>query len=825
MMKPEEARQRILEIFRYLPFIKLEIDEVQNLAFPKLTLDDQRNLDDESDKEEHSETKKSEPKGKLNSPVLRLKDGLEQASNKLRFGATANEEWRDTILFSRDTVTRKSPNSRSSKGEPFWSEGDPINRSSSAFEDWFANTLLDRIQDGTRRHKVAITGAPGCGKSSLVKYAMSAFSADLEHRNIVFSRFEFLKFWDHWHVEGGDITVSLRHYMSFIHCRDLVLSYFFQFVGGNGFRLKRNFEQQVDLEQCLIHLAREMVINSGRDTEGIIGGDTDRDRDRKVKSSPEYLLLHHVVSSAQQGNAHLKDYLQGLRHSKRKSLIEVLWERRTLVTVFDGMDALNVEDAVQNTQKWTAIKEIILRRKDLSVPESFRQMGVAVKADSIVIMRRNTMAFLRNDPELEDPIGITRVYKVENIDGLSAIVSVVSRSTRFIGDAKDLSEDEKKKFVQAVVSISQRIFIAIARGHGPRVAASIIYGVFDGNLRELFDFISRSLSRYIDEVIALKDLDGEILFGDTATFVEEVERECTGYLRRKSYRIVEMLLFEGPSFENQLKLGGIRRTQMRVRKNRRAKGFVDNIFNYHEQGPMMNLDTHSLLEKIRVVQCLENANMTQAELEDALKNNFGYLPQDIYSLLMFLTKSNLIAAEITADPEDEDIYDFLYSSTVRSKLIMSSLIQNMAYLEHIFHKTKFPKKLIQHISDKPKDKVGAESWAARSLNNVFILLCYLRHVEQNAPSQQVANPELRVFDSMHESVSRSIAGIVDEAGLNKALDAQIDVDGELESEYSEGAADRIAPDAFVRLSSTYSVWKRGGCVPTSQRVQPLEPTR
>lgn len=813
-----DARSRILEIFDVVPVLKLTCAKVPEFTYPKMEARSQSvpAHDATLDYSSHKKRKKNASAG----PVEKLRDGIEEAAQKLRFGDTSNDDWKDLLLFSGDRLSSAKPFDKQRAAVAAWNEGEVINSSPDAFEDWFQNHFLEVVAaGGGERHSQALTGSPGSGKSTLIKYAMSHYSSHLDYLGIVMSRFEFLKFWADWHEIGEDISQSLRNYLSFIQCRDLVISHFFEFRNGNQLVIRPQFSDQENLEREVSGLATEMhlrarVLKLGHEPH-------DFEKARCV------MILSEAVARAKQNNSELMKWVRRLSVNDRILMINVLWGDKNLVTVFDGLDSLNVEDAFQETPEWEAVERIVFNRSNLCKPSIFREEGIAVKADSLIIVRKNTLALLKSKlREKRKRMGIARVHQVGSIDGFSAIVAVAARSCRFIPDVVDQDLEGQEAFVEAVVTVVQRTLLAISKRDGTDVATELVYGVFDGNLRELFAFVARIVHRSLNDMLGMNLIDGDTLFGSTAVLANRAVEVGDDYLEHKSYQIVEMFLYDGLRFENVLRTVGSRSKEFPsatgapvIQKNEQCHGYVDNLFTYHFRGPAENLDGHPLIEKIRVLQCLENQPLTGDELRAELQTRFGYEPPEFRTLLLFLLKSDLITAEIV--PVEDD-YDFRYRCTPRALLSMHSLIENLAYVENVFHRTRLPSDLIGHVSDPPKSETNTESWAARAINNAFILLCYLRHVEQNKAGGVSAGGEDQIFQRIHEGITRSVRRMLRVTPDGRRLNPPKDPDALKKFKSRELAAARIATDAHHLLSVTYSAWRSKTLVPPSQVINLLE---
>src|SRR6185436_6165741 len=136
----------------------------------------------------------------------------------------------------------------------------------------------------------------------------------------------------------------------------------------------------------------------------------------------------NCVADAEKGNHELMAYLKNIPHDQRMAMIGALWDEKCVVTIFDGMDSLKIEDAFQETDQWQAIKEIIRNRSSLSTPTRIRQRGVALENDSIIVIRKSTAALLEYRSKDFDQLGLQFYYHVAPINSRAAMVSVIRRA-------------------------------------------------------------------------------------------------------------------------------------------------------------------------------------------------------------------------------------------------------------------------------------------------------------------------------------------------------------------------------------------------------------
>lgn len=153
---------------------------------------------------------------------------------------------------------------------------------------------------------------------------------------------------------------------------------------------------------------------------------------------------------------------------------------------------------------------------------------------------------------------------------------------------------------------------------------------------------------------------------------------------------------------------------------------------------------------------------------------------------------------------------------------LESLIENLAYIENIFHKTRFPEELIAHVNDSVRGESKSEDWAARALNNVFVHLVYLRHVEAYPSGNVHAAKEDRIFGRIHEGISRSVLRMLRVDANGDPFPAPEEPEALKRFKEREAAATRIAVAAHHLLSVTYSNWRSKSLVPDKQVINLLE---
>lgn|GEM_PF-2987796 len=762
----ETPRTKLLRFIKEIPSLDPKRLAASELCYPKLS----RPGDEEAfiglpdiDIEELWEEIESEldddfrvrPKDHEDTeyPIERLFRGIRRAAEKSEFGKTTLERWHQTLIYSENNVKRLSSEKRFERiatTSTRYSDGIPINSSCSVANDWFTGTVIPEILDErVPKHSRAVVGGPGCGKSTIFKYLLSENAELIDRQNVVFSRFEFLKFWRRWRDQRETKERALEDYMSFIHSRDLFLHHFFTLVDGCRFepRWQFNSAEFRDAELRKLELAmKKHAPQFGLADEGDLR-----------------MLVQETFAQAALSNANLIEWLAKRSTAERKLLIAALWQEDVhLVTIFDGLDSLRVEDAFKDSKEWEAVDHIIRNRRYLSAPTELLDLGWLIKTDSIVVMRNNTAdAMEARYASKGEPLEFQKYFHLNNIHGLAAMVSIVTRAADLIPDVAKQSEKQKDVFVFNVMRVIQRTVLAIWRGHGPAVPSDLIYNFFDGNLRETFYFVARVMFWSVREMLKLGYLhDDEYFPAPTPKLVSALaSTRGNDFLHRKSYRVVELLLFrKGEWFENQAFILDTDDPMMedigvtkRIVGNARFYGEIDNIFNYTNDAHIANLDRHCMLEKIRIVQLCSQGSLSFRELEAALNREFGFVVSDLKLLVRFLQKTDFLTSEVYRNPKIQ----FRYSATARGKLCVGSLINNLSYVEHVFHRTLIPKAIVELVDDLPRNE-NSLRWAAYSVRNAFILLAYFKALEMNPAKGVAASVQYRLFVKLQNNLMKSL---------------------------------------------------------------------
>lgn len=717
----------------------------------------------------------------------RLSDAARAVTKKLLFGKASLREWEAFLVYAGDTVKRASKSQRYLFSKSTKTEWDPtlsINESAKVADDWFLNHFLQRVRaSADLKHSSAVVGNPGSGKSTLLKYLIVKHAEECRKRKIVFSRFEFLKFWNSWSNQG-ELRAALHHYMSYINLRDLLICHFLEYVDG---RAKPRFEYTGKLDKV-----RSNTLAKKND----ICGQAKALADAIGTPLPDttLLLVENLIDCALIGHDELTNAIGVLPHKVRVVLIGVLSADYRLVTVFDGLDSVRIEDAFERTPQFEAVKKVIKTRRLITQFPELGTAGISMDSDSLTVMRNNTAAFLSYEMDAAgSDAQFAEYFPLVPVDPTAALVAAARRSATHVKELKDPRGVDG--YVFDLVTILKRTMIAIARGHIGKPPAHLVYGLFDGNLRELFQFLEVVLEWQTREMIKGDYLDSvDYTTNNVPRLVGALASDRGNQLlRKKAYRMVELLLFrEGDAFENVVEviwsddplLGHGQKITALVENNRHT-GQVDNVFNYLPSLEQGNLDQHGLLEKIRIMQLCEHSSLRPNDIRTQLNEVFGYsIPlSDISMSLNFMLKTNLLSA--TIEKEAGHVSSRL-RTTNRGLLCLKALIFNLSYIEHIFHKTLLPESLVKTVRDMPRNSDLA-GWVTGSIRNAYIFLAYVSFVEDHRASGRAVPLKYRISDQMR----RGIAAAVD----------RITTHGSPEPVRAHGTTSSLSPELLATMAA------------------------
>lgn len=788
------SRDKLIAVFRQLPNMTFpEATPPMKQSFPKLSHNTR------PAKKSTRGFKISEPalpsKPVERKPIEAFSAAVEQAAEKMEFGKTTLEEWHTNLVFSGDKVSENDTHDRTLGSATEWPDGSAVNLSRDCANDWFSNTFCARVLTGSpHKHSHALLGTRGCGKSTLLKYLIYQNFSDNYQKSIIFSRFELYKFQTgSWSDLGRDSNAALANYISFIHARDVIMATVCETSNNGGFQAKWPFSDTTGFDKNTSKLWRKF-----------------KGKAKQLHLSPDaftFEAFEEVLHAATIGNRELMDALRGMSFEFREIIIATLASSKTIVTIFDGLDSLRLEDAFEDTQQWKLVKRIIKNRSAHASHPFLIKSGIALNTDSIVVMRKNTAAFLEIEDELTAEQQFTSIYHVASLDGLASILAIAQRSGRLLAESEHWSEQDWLEHNSQFISIIQRTVIAIFREHGADTSSQLIYELFDGDLRELFGFVRLVLDWTVPQMLRQKLFDTDDYWTSVRKLIKTMasERGQT-LLSRRSYRIVELLLFpDGWWFENSMVekkskglVRGKKKTRIIENPERSEDSVVDNIFNYLSAEAIDSPDDHCLLEKIRVLQLAKDESIEEGELMDKLCSIFGYKVSDFSKLIKFMMKADLLVA----DYKPGGFEDLLYiKATPKGRLCVDSLLSNLVYLEHVFHRTLLPDVLHKTVSDVPRSR-DLFRWITQSIRNAYIILCYINYIERNAANGVTVIPEFRITPEIQKRVLESFRRMTQRTMLPPSHD-----DNEPSNTLDMEA---VCEASWELIQDTIAAWKADG---------------
>lgn len=626
-----------------------------------------------------------------------------------------------------------------------------VNASKATAHAWFLNFTEAVAESGTPE-SMFVLGDPGTGKSTLLKYLPNALRNETSKLNVIYTRFEAHKFLEvakKW--SDQESIEKLITYLYVITLRDVITNDAIS-IGKNGLKL-------IDKTHPLFgknNLDRFF-------TEAVWDHDIQHDDESKTLGALRLALGQNEFRHRYLFEIESIDIL--------RLLVNYAVGSRKVVFIFDGLDLLQPHDQDVEREKYS-IFSVLMKQFSVTNAEfpvlfkkSFQFYG-----GQIVVQRHRTyqhwMRQFQEDASVPGDIEFKQV-KLAYVTTTPA-TTILRKSVPNIELGDQLSPSW---FYTSIRLVLREVCNTLAPNW--EVPKNEIFGFFDGNLRDEFEFIRRVLVWIASEVGRLNDFSYTMReFNSDLRKVDTIK-----LINARKYRIIQLLLkWESPSFENLVHFqfsplvidGKLDGYGVRKSRNRSFTGLVDNIFNYNTANSHTgSCEHHCLLLKIRVLQLLDQyasgQSLTEEELWNALVR-FGYANearQNLGPSLRVLRYGNLIKelneGEARRDvlPTDLPLVNEKpsYSITKRGKFAVKHLMFNTGYIESIFHKTLLPEKLIVAPNQRPRD-AQVRDWARNSIGNYYVFLRYIEFVESNSPA--VYQFGLSLVPQLRESIVKSV---------------------------------------------------------------------
>jgi hypothetical protein len=565
---------------------------------------------------------------------------------------------------------------------------------------------------------------------------------------MVFSRFEFIKFMNIWNKDRLAIREAIDDYISYVLLRDILASRYFILANGNQYALF--FTQVTKLKQEL----QGHVIAA---LEGDVA------LENISPQSISDILLDSLTTDGFQPKR-----LQSIPSIARLALIRYFSESYQLCLVLDGLDHISIQDLLVHNDRQFVLNHILSNFDNLTRFRSYFETGMGVYIPIVVVIRENTLAVSSDRGRLDvDFANKDKLYRVGVIDARVATYNSILRTLGIWAGSEEPRIANVLLLANLFMTAVDAIMRLINRSVGSRESFVNVYEIFGGNLRVLFDFVRKLLAWFVEESVRSGLISIKSTTRAEHVFLAMLGEDGFRLLRRRKYRIVEILLFSDLKwFENAIRIeppdqlrdlmmaGKSGEVFQRILENRYFTGFIDNIFNYHIDSHDNNADMHPLIEKIRIIQLLMDKDMLFNELHAALFSRLGYKSEEFMDTMLILIRAEMVKAKYTSN-------GFLISAAPRGQFVVHYLCHEMSYLEHVFHQTLFPQQLVAHVSDSWRE-ASIDNWTVASIRNSFIFLTYLNFVESNKANGRSVPERLKLFRRSSERVSSTVQRILNE---------------------------------------------------------------
>jgi hypothetical protein len=650
-----------------------------------------------------------------------------------------------------------------------------INSTPEAAVEWFRNDVIRQIEVARGSSVQMLLGPPGVGKSTLMKFLVNDQRQFSSSKGVIFTRLEARKFISlfgnkilppravNQNEPSAEPPSSLRQKQQKIDVQEE--AYYDYFLSLE--RFFNEYFHYLTLRDLFENYDRNLFFPQKPNSQSLLADLLGRDEDGLVVD------VYEVFNSAIK-NGFSSSTFRKLQKISRKTPDEELFPRLATgltrvaeqainrkinyCVIFDGLDMLGPEDELLNSTRLLILK-FVLHTYGLWSPSTELDMRIPafeteLRHHCFLAIRPVTLEVFVSVNHISTFPRTYSKYKLAPLQANAVLLKSLYRSFRKI----DKTEGAESELFQSILQLAFGLFERWRILSDKSVRQVQILEIFDGNLRDcllllrrMFHLLCTEFRRVSGPNSLRPSLDELIIFSKT----ERAKSEAA----RHGYRLVESLLTDGARpFANLVEVTefhGPHATSVLV-SNRHSSALVDNIFGYCEQQLEEGIG-HQLLAKVRCLQICKTKR-TALELSQLL-DDLGYdsgMDHSIEATRAILLHSSLLRFEFDSNNNENSTFE----TTNRGLYALETLMFDLTYLEHVFHRTIVPKKLHQDIvHDRPRS-VSALNWARSSIRNSFILLSYINFVETSCPPNVSIGDELAITDRLRRSVLGSLERIL-----------------------------------------------------------------
>lgn len=679
------------------------------------------------------------------TPLVRL------ATQKYLYNKTQTDDWDEFIQFPNRRLVRSSGEYKIVEGRSK-KYGDHINDSKEGAVNWVETEFIPFISHVQGSAVMFATGEPGSGKSTLFKFLINKQRSYLIQHMTIVSRFESLKFRDFCSSFKDEATIleHLKDYILQILFRDIIFNLGYTHLPGRpGIRRSQT-------GPFCPQLIGDLLFEMG-----------------STSSEVETDIMILIESLDPSSFDHKK--LLGISQESRRAVVTHFARNYKLCVLFDGLDYASISDSMFDPDTFRVLS-ILINSTAFHGAASKDTATVHFPFDfhSLFVMRNSTFTHLFEDKMRELKTIEYIKWDIAPVPTDVVLFNAIRRGFVGLHREKFLEGGNAEALAQTLMAAVDRLLRFVDAQLGIPIRRR--YGVlefFNGNLRSCFEFLARLISWLMHEA----HIRGQVheRKSSLANAIEFLASDHVApILHHRRYRLIEFLLFhEGWSFENSVYrtladagdlLAGRTQKPGELRSNQAYSGFVDNIFNYHIERHADHPDRHCLLEKIRLLQTLlDSRPLTASEIGREMQKTFGYSITDDENRNVVTLGILLNGGFIDMHTEGRRI---VFSATRKARATVNRLIEQQAYLEHVFHKTLLPDQLVSHTLDAARS-ANLDSWIVASIRNSFILLCYIGFVEGNKAGNKQVPKQHQVFSRIQSSLKASLERILRQDHIEK----------------------------------------------------------
>lgn len=634
-----------------------------------------------------------------------------------------------------------------------------INTSEKSTLDWIESTLKS-ISFSSQRSLNIIKGGTGSGKSSLLKMILNKHPDIFVRNGFIPSRVDYTRISGAFlksklfnnsgkqvvgkvDYRNGKISALPDPYiLTMIRVINMCIArdtFIFlikrQLFGKDSISQKNNIDYKMDCLDFLRDKVRILI------EEGICGSIIDRQTHRATIEN--FLLdIDKLVGYLITGDDKI---FFSIDQKLMKFIVAIACsiEMKFLV-ILDGFDAISMDEILFGKSQLELLVSIGTIIGDTKSFDYASEFSAQMDIHFIAAIRSNTLAFLlKNISSDHQKINIQHIWTVLP----PSVGELLNARVDWLIDTLHQMKIPTTTARENLKSMSHEICRCIVQELGMGDLNLIQISNFD--CRKTLEFVSDVVMFISDKATTRRGvgIPSQIPIDD---FISILQSEAKHIIREQSYLLVELLLLrKNLSFSNRIAENpdsdsyNFAINGRKFRDQDQMSGIVDNVYNYIAYKSCRETGRSSITLKIRVIQILDSHGaLPREKVCIYLRTYFGYRisKEDMTVLLLTMVRTGLLFCDWdanTAGPNGDDRIRYAVHNI--AKFLSSGLIFTLAYIEHVFYKTRIPSPLCENSIPCIKYQ-NMQLWPIASMVNAFIFYNTIRQVEAIEEASGQRNP-------------------------------------------------------------------------------------